>query len=376
MNVMKKRGIIAFGMAALLLMGSCGSGNPGESSSAEGNDPAGQIGYDGYGIAELETYIDIGPYKGLEPISYDVTVTEEDRQAMREEYLKAAEYRDFADHDTVAEGDIANLDCRAEVNGEKYDEGSVESQDVEIGAGLLLQDVEEAVIGKKAGDTFQGKTSFPEDYAVERLRGKTVIFRGRINSARKRILPEYNDDFVRKNTEYENKEAFEAAMEEFLKKQKKTEGLKAQKTDLLQQVMAATTMKKYPKDELRYFMELHDAQLDAAAKSRGLSREAMLKNSGYDGEADFAETNEESCKELIKQELVILYIARKEDITYTEEEKVAYRKELGENNSSSDYIQATTGRNLDAFLNLYILMQKVQDDLLEHAAPGKSGKAF
>lgn len=93
-------------------------------------------------------------------------------------------------------GDQVQIDFHGELNGEAFEGGSADDYSVELGAGRMLKDFEEALLGMSAGEEKVADVSFPDDYQAEQLRGQTAQFTLKVHKVQESILPEINEEFI------------------------------------------------------------------------------------------------------------------------------------------------------------------------------------
>lgn len=94
------------------------------------------------------------------------------------------------------EGDSVRIDFEGRIDGEAFTGGSGENQEVEIGAGRFLPDLENGLVGHAAGETFEVPVTFPDDYQAEDLRGKTASFSVTMKEVNEVKLPEIDEEFL------------------------------------------------------------------------------------------------------------------------------------------------------------------------------------
>lgn len=334
---------------ALLVLASCGS----------------SMSYEDY---DLNEYLKVGEYKGLTVAPYSISVTDDEVQEQIQSNLKAAAKDTKLDKNTaIADGDTVNIDYTGKVDGKKFDGGTAEKQDLTIGSGSFIDGFESGLIGHKKGETVTLNLTFPEDYSEESLKGKDVTFTVKINSATRSVVPELNEEFVKENSEYKTVKEYTGAVEKQLYNEKETEAINNQKTTLWSAALDNTEVKKYPEKELNHYMEFNSEQLDQTAKQYGVSREDMLKQYGLDDEKDFEATNEDSSKLRVKQEMLVQYIADKEKLSYTEEEKEKLIENFEAQGYDADAIEQQTGRTVNDYAHIELLYEKVLDFLLDNA---------
>ncbi|NRP26952.1 MULTISPECIES: trigger factor [unclassified Marinobacterium] len=98
----------------------------------------------------------------------------------------------------VKEGFQVNIDFEGFVDGEAFEGGKAEGQDLVIGSGSMIPGFEDGIIGKKKGEEFDVEVTFPEEYQSEALAGKAATFKMKLNEVSKPELPELNEEFFAK----------------------------------------------------------------------------------------------------------------------------------------------------------------------------------
>lgn len=323
------------------------------------------LSYDSY---DLDEYIEVGDYKGLETAGYTISVTEEEVDAQIQSELQAAATTEkLADASEIAAGDTVNIDYVGKIDGKKFDGGSAEGYELTIGSGAFIDGFETGLIGKKVGEKTTLALTFPADYQQEDLQGKDVEFTVTINSATRETLPEYGLDYVQNTTDYDTIEAYEEAVKERLYANKESEAVTTQQTELWSKALDNTEVKKYPEKELEYYIQFNSDQMDEMAKAYGMSREDLLASYNFGDEEEFSAVNEDSSKLRVKQEMLIEYIADKEGLEYTKKEKNKLIKEFEATGYDDESIEQQTGRDMDDYVRIELLYQKVLDFLLENA---------
>jgi trigger factor len=98
----------------------------------------------------------------------------------------------------VKEGFQVNIDFEGFVDGEAFEGGKAEGQDLVIGSGSMIPGFEDGIIGKKKGEEFDVEVTFPEEYQSEALAGKAATFKMKLNEVSKPELPELDEEFFAK----------------------------------------------------------------------------------------------------------------------------------------------------------------------------------
>jgi len=91
--------------------------------------------------------------------------------------------------------DQVNIDFDGFVDGEAFDGGKAEGNDVVLGSGSMIPGFEEGVVGAKPGEEKEINVTFPEAYQASELAGKEATFKIKVNTVSESVLPELNDEF-------------------------------------------------------------------------------------------------------------------------------------------------------------------------------------
>ncbi len=97
----------------------------------------------------------------------------------------------------VLDGDRINIDYHGVIDGAEFDGNSANNFLLVLGEGQLLKDFEEQMIGMTKGQSKTFEVTFPENYHVQMIAGKTVLFEAKLNSVEEPILPELNAEFAK-----------------------------------------------------------------------------------------------------------------------------------------------------------------------------------
>ncbi len=134
--------------------------------------------------------VTLGDYKGIEVEKAITEVTPEDLQAELDK-VREQQSRVISVEDKAAEnGDIVVIDFEGFQDGEAFTGGKGEDYPLTIGSHSFIDNFEEQLIGKKAGDETEVHVTFPEDYQEETLAGKPAMFKVTVKEVkdRKRVV--------------------------------------------------------------------------------------------------------------------------------------------------------------------------------------------
>lgn len=92
--------------------------------------------------------------------------------------------------------DRVTVDFQGLMDGEPMPGGDVVDYQVVLGAGRLLPDIEQGLIGLSAGEEKSVSVQFPADYHVAELAGKNAEFHLQVKEVAESQLPELNTEFA------------------------------------------------------------------------------------------------------------------------------------------------------------------------------------
>ncbi|HEY1750056.1 MAG TPA: trigger factor [Caulobacteraceae bacterium] len=82
------------------------------------------------------------------------------------------------------DGDQVTIDFIGRIDGEAFEGGTAEDAQLVLGSGQFIPGFEPQLVGAKAGDEVTVKVDFPEDYGVERLKGKAAEFEVKVKEVK------------------------------------------------------------------------------------------------------------------------------------------------------------------------------------------------
>ena len=269
----------------------------------------------------VDDYITLGKYKGLEGKQEKVNVTDEDVDSEIENELS----EEVEITDAVKKGEFVNVNITAKVDGQEIADLNEEEYDLCIGDEDYAKEVDKALVGKKTGDAFtinveDAGTINASNYEGDEYNGKPAEVYVTINSAYNYIEHELTDEYVKEQYQCDNVEAYKKSVKERLEKEAEKDNAYAMKEDLFNQVVEKSEMKGYPDDLYDKVSEESYDSLQEEASQWGVEFEDFLKQFYDMGEDQKVEDFlEEYYKEQIKNELVLKAICKEENLSVTDE---------------------------------------------------------
>ncbi|MFI8591874.1 MULTISPECIES: trigger factor [Dietzia] len=211
-------------------------------------------------------------------------------------------------------GDFLSVDLAATVDGEPVDEASTEGLSYELGSGTLVEGLDDAAAGLKAGESKEFTSSLVAgDHA-----GKEAVITVTVQSVKERELPEADDEFAQMASEFDTLDELKADLTEKVAQQAKA-GLAGEIRDkVLDALMEATDV---PTPEAVVASEAH-AQMHQLIDQFGGDASILdqaLAAEGTDRETFEAETREGAAR-AIRSQLLLDAVAEQNSTDVSQEE--------------------------------------------------------
>lgn len=319
---------------------------------------------DTYSKLDYDKIVKVGKYTGLKGTMEKVSVSDKDVQAEIDQRVKDAAKTKTIKKGKVKDGDTIIIDYVGRIDGKKFDGGSAEKQRLKIGSGKMIPGFEDSLIGSKIGETTTIDVTFPEDYNAKELAGKDAEFEVTVRSKKEKIQAEYNADFIKSVSDYDNKKDYEKSVRKELKEEATEQAENSLEETLWSQVLEKTKVKEYPEDLLAEEVEIQKAQYAQMASQYGSSPEAMgITEDQYQ---TFAEDS-------LKEKLALHAIAKKEHIKVKGSDEDEFCADLLEDaDMTEEQFEKRAGMTIEDYvknnnMEIQVLRGKVLDFIRENA---------
>ncbi len=177
--------------------------------------------------------------KGLDSITIDKSVSEVSKKdidvMLKTLQQQTATWSVSGAAKKAAKDNRVTVDFVGKIDGKEFDGGSAKDVTLVIGKKQMLPEFEEAIIGHKTKEEVTATVNFPEDYHGKDVAGKTAEFSIEIKKIETEVLPEIDEEFVKKfGTESGKKEDLETAIKKNMERELKA-GIKAEISQQLMQ---------------------------------------------------------------------------------------------------------------------------------------------
>ena len=308
----------------------------------------------------LDKYITLGQYKEIE-------VSQEEMDSDYEEKVQALidDATEQVDIDrAIIAGDsvTATLTCQITNDDGEYEDYTgteLKKGDITFDAGdeeyFGVDGMDEIFIGKEVSeDAFDFNYTFGDD-ASDALAGRTAKWTITITAAQEDVVPEWTDEFVAENTDYETIEEYKTETYESLKE-----------SAVWDAIVEGATVLEYPEKNVKSYYDSSVSYYESYASYLGVTLDYFCTYYYGTTTETLLASIISSAKSQVKQQLVYAAIAEAEGITVTDEEYENRIDELVESYGSDD--RETFEKNYDKeAINFAILSDIVIDFVVDSA---------
>ena len=295
-------------------------------------------------VVALKPEVTLGAYKGVEVEKIDVTVTDEEVDADLKQQAENNARTVAVEGRPVADGDIAVIDFEGFVDGVAFEGGKGENYSLTIGSHSFIDNFEEQLIGKNAGDECDVNVTFPEDYQAAELAGKPALFKVTVKEIKEKQLPELNDEFAGEVSEFDTLDEYKADIKKKLVEKKEADAKNAKEDAVIDAVIAnaqmeipdamVETQQRQIVDDFAQRIQMQGISMDQYFQFTGLTYDKMLEQ--VKPQAD----------RKIKSRLVLEAVVAAENIEASEEDFEEEVKRMAEMyQMEADKVKEVLGEN-------------------------------
>ena len=270
----------------------------------------------------------------------------------------------------AARGMRVTLDFEGFLEGAPIPDSRMENVTVVLGTGQLMPAAEEAVYGHCAGETFRFDFTYPAEFRVPELSGRTAQFEICLHTVERKQVPPV-DDALAKSLGYADLEALRESLREKKRLSHEANADRIAGAALLDMAGANLTV-ELPAELLAQNAEHKDwtcseemTQLRQRLRKSKMTMELYCKSAGLTPE-QVREGYRKEAERQLRAMLAVRAIAEAEQITVTQQEVDAEIARLSKlHDTPEEEIRKVLSRDAIAAA---VTNQKVQRFLLDHAA--------
>ena len=270
--------------------------------------------------------VTLGQYKGLSAPKRSVSVTDDDVEE-RVKRLADRNTRLVSVEREAQNGDTVVIDFEGFLNGEPFEGGKGENQNLELGSESFVPGFEEQLVGAKAGEERELNITFPDNYAPE-LAGKDVVFKVTVHEVKEKDVPEIDDEFAKDVSEFDTMQELRDDLRRQITEERQSAADRDFEDELMTQVADGITV-EVPDVLIERQAQQFVENLKRQVYQQGLSYEQYLKITGADEEKLLEDAKEPALRQ-VRMDLAVNAIIEQEHIEATDEDREAEYAKLAE----------------------------------------------
>lgn len=364
-NRMKKKtlGLLAAVLSVAMLTG-CGAKDTGETTGSTSQGTT-----DSVVLKDLDVdkYVTLGEYKGLEASVDTVEVDEDEWNTMVNNVYYGnitADNGGIVDR-AVETGDTVNIDYEGKKDGVAFDGGTDQGYDLTIGSGQFIDGFEDGLIGVMPGETVDLDLTFPEAYGNADLAGQAVVFTVTVNYIQPAQDGELSDEII-SNFGIDgvtNEEELRQYAYDYLNENAQQNYESNVQQAVMDAFMAGNTFSSVPEALVQKYSDAAESSITSMASAYGVDGDTFTQYYyGQDLDSFLSAYSEEAAK----QDIALQAVANKENLNISDEELDQMLQDRA-TAAGYDTIDEYIGETPKEDYREYFLYDKVMDYLVENA---------
>ena len=272
--------------------------------------------------------VEVKDYKGIEVEKVVNPVTDEDinkqLDALREKNVTVETVDDRA----AENGDDVVIDFEGFKDDVAFEGGKAEDFTLSLGSGQFIPGFEDQIVGHNAGEDFDINVTFPEEYQVKELAGAPAVFKIKLKSISKKVMPELDDDMVKDSTEFDTVDEYKADVKKKLEEANEKHADSEVEAKIFDKVIENMTA-EIPQVMFDNRVNEMISELEQRLAPQGISLDLYMQYTGQTIDT-VKKAYAEQAEKQVKLRLALEKIAKLEKIEVTEDELKAEFDKLAE----------------------------------------------
>lgn len=272
--------------------------------------------------------VEVKDYKGIEVEKVVNPVTDEDinkqLDALREKNVTVETVDDRA----AENGDDVVIDFEGFKDDVAFEGGKAEDFTLSLGSGQFIPGFEDQIVGHNAGEDFDINVTFPDEYQVKELAGAPAVFKIKLKSISKKVMPELDDDMVKDSTEFDTVDEYKADVKKKLEEANEKHADSEVEAKIFDNVIENMTA-EIPQVMFDNRVNEMISELEQRLAPQGISLDLYMQYTGQTIDT-VKKAYAEQAEKQVKLRLALEKIAKLENIEVTEDELKAEFDKLAE----------------------------------------------
>jgi len=274
-----------------------------------------------HAIVYIRPEAEIDSYYGLTYPKTDIEATEDDiQQALHTEQQKSA--TQISVERPAEMGDIVTINFKGYFDGEPFEGGEGTDHELTLGSKQFIDTFEEQLVGLIPGDDVTVNVTFPEEYHHPDYSGKPATFEVEIIDVQAKQLPEIDDDFASNVSDFDTLAEYREDLANTIKTRKEQNLENMKRGHIMRQLVEKAVMDV---PEAMYLARIDEMmrEFEQHIQMQGMNVETYMRFTKLTPEAMKASWRPQAEID-VKNMLVLEAIAKKEELSVSEEEFAEY----------------------------------------------------
>lgn len=266
----------------------------------------------------IKPEVTLGDYKGIEVEKKEAEVNEEEITAEIDKAREANSRLITIEDRATEDGDTVIIDFDGYVDGKQFEGGYAEDYTLVLGSHSFIDNFEDQLVGKNLGEDVEVNVTFPEEYHVDELKGKSALFKVKIKEIQKKELPELDDDFAQDVSDFDTLDEYKADVEKKILENKENQIKREQEDQIIEKIIENAQM-EIPQQMIAAQTRQMTQEFAQRLQSQGLSLEQYMQFTGLTPQKMMEDLEPQALKR-IQSRLVLEAVVAAENIEASDEE--------------------------------------------------------
>lgn len=272
--------------------------------------------------------VEVKDYKGIEVEKVVNPVTDEDINKQLDALTEKNVTVETVDDRAAENGDDVVIDFEGFKDDVAFEGGKAEDFTLSLGSGQFIPGFEDQIVGHNAGEEFDINVTFPEEYQVKELAGAPAVFKIKLKSISKKVMPELDDDMVKDSTEFDTVDEYKADVKKKLEEANEKHADSEVEAKIFDKVIENMTA-EIPQVMFDNRVNEMISELEQRLAPQGISLDLYMQYTGQTIDT-VKKAYAEQAEKQVKLRLALEKIAKLENIEVTEDELKAEFDKLAE----------------------------------------------
>lgn len=265
-------------------------------------------------VFEVYPNLNISNYTGI-PVGQVSTVVEEPEveESLKRLQEDMAELAPVEEDRPIQEGDFAEISFTGTIEGDEQPI-TAEKATAEVGGRTTLKEFTDNLLGLKINDEKTFSVSYRKEYPEKRLAGKTAEYKVKVETIKRKDIPEINDEFAQRFGDYKTVDELKKKIRRDIEKHK-TENAQEQMREKLFEWLEDNNEFEIPESLVERQLQIRVQRLMRDLARQGINPQRL--------DVDWGKIRDEQQKQAVrdvKGSLILDYISNKENIEVMDEE--------------------------------------------------------